>query len=120
MTLLRNRPDRRFDESPPALVIEGPLHGFGDEATSSPRAYQSVEISNGFRAHRDVHSHGHMLAHYLAHSDQGSALGQLDRLAILPGGAAPAARIWRYSADQLSTGGSRRETVTTMEVLATR
>ena len=60
---IRDAADGGFDGLPPLLVIECSTDGLGDEAAPAPRADPRIEALDVRLVERDVHAHGHTLAH---------------------------------------------------------
>ena len=67
VTCIRDAADGRLDGLPPLLVIERTTDGLRDEAASPSRTYSGIETFDVLLVQGNVHTHGHTLAHWLAH-----------------------------------------------------
>src|SRR5438874_11758330 len=63
MPVIGDGPDGGFDQFPATFVVERLTHRVRDEAATSPRTHPTVEFPNEGLLQRNVHTHGHTLAH---------------------------------------------------------
>jgi hypothetical protein len=52
-----DRPDRRLDQLPTALIVERALDGTGDERAPPPRPHTAIELTDDLVAQDYVHTH---------------------------------------------------------------